>query len=238
MKVIYSGLEGSGKSLKIAQVIQKLVVRNSRWGKICGKERPIYSNMNFSDQFEDHARSIGVPIYHWQNLDELMKVSDADVIIDEVGNYFDSRMWADLSLDCRRWLTQGSKTGVEIYGTAQDFAQIDKSFRRLVNQLHHIRKIFGSRRPSATKPPIKNIWGLCMLFALDPQGYDEDNKQPLSKIPSGLLWIKKKDCDIFDTGQKIGRSAYPALRHEERFCQHHEKIGGDNSCRFCKVFHI
>jgi len=165
-------------------------------------------------------------------------MENCDVIIDEVGNYFDSRMWADLSLDVRKWLTQGSKCGIEIYGSAQDFAQVDKSFRRLVNALYDIRKLFGSRRPAATKPPVKRIWGLCLARELDPQGYDEDKKAfNGSFIPIPFL-IRRKDCEIFDTKQKIGRSEYPALRHEVRRCQHHEASGGDGSCTFCKVVHI
>lgn len=238
MKIIYSGLEGSGKSLKLARVVKNLVWRNHKWGKKIGIPRPIWSNMTFSNEFETYARDLGVPINYWQNLDELIKIEQADVIIDEVGNYFDSRMWADLSLDVRRWLTQGSKCGIEIYGSAQDFAQVDKAFRRLVNALFDIRKFVGSRRPSATKPPVKYIWGICLARELDPQGYDEDKKAfNGSFIPHPFL-IRRKDCEIFDTGQKIRRSEYPALRHEARYCQHHEKHGGNGTCRFCKVIHI
>lgn len=237
MKTIYTGLEGSGKSLKLAAVAIGLVRRNHKWHALTGISRPIFSNMTFSESFTSYALSENVPIKYWKNLDDLIAVRDADVLIDEVGNYFDSRLWADLSLDCRRWLTQGNKTGVEIYGTAQDFAQVDKSFRRLVNDLYEIRKLFGSRRPSATKPPVKRIWGVCSVMSLDPQGYDEEKKVKSSIIPSFFI-IKRTHCEIFDTTERIERSAYPALRHEERYCQFHEKLGGDGSCRFCKVVHI
>jgi len=238
MKVIYSGLEGSGKSLQLAKKTKELVKRNAAWGKEIGKPRPIASNMLFTDTFFEYARSQGVPIVYWKNLDDLIRLEQCDVIIDEVGNYFDSRMWQDLSLDVRKWLTQGSKCGIEIYGSAQDFAQVDKSFRRLVNALYDIRKAFGSRRPSATKPPVKRIWGVCLARELDPQGYDEDKKGfNGSFIPIPFL-IRKSDCEIFDTTQKIGRSEYPAMRHEARYCQHHEKMGGDGQCRFCKIVHI
>jgi len=238
MKVVYSGLEGSGKSLKLAKVIQHLVKRNSKWHKMTGIVRPILSNMFFSDEFEKYAKEMNVPIEYWVNLDDLIKRANVDVIIDEIGNYFDSRMWQDLSLDVRKWLTQGSKCGIEIYGSAQDFAQVDKSFRRLVNNLFDIRKLIGSPRPAATKPPVTKIWGVCAARALDPQGYDEDKKAFNGSFIPTFFLIRKRDCDIFDTGQKIGRSKYPALRHEERRCQHHKDMGGDGTCNFCKVFHI
>lgn len=238
MKIIYSGLEGSGKSLKLARVAQELVWRNHKWQKASGISRSIATNMLFSEKFLLNAKELNVPIINWQNLDDLIKLEQCDVIIDEVGNYFDSRMWADLSLDVRKWLTQGGKCGIEIYGSAQDFAQVDKAFRRLVNALFDIRKLFGSRRPSATKPPVKKIWGLCVARALDPQGYDEDKKAfNGSFIPHPFI-ITRKDCEVFDTTQKIGRSEYPAMRHEVRYCQLHPHSGGDGSCTFCKTVHI
>jgi len=187
----------------------------------------------------ENAKSKGVPITYWENLDDLIKLSDCDVIIDEVGNYFDARLWSDLSLDARRWLTQGSKCGIEIYGSAQDFAQVDKSFRRLVNELHDIRKLCGSGRPSPTKPPIKRIWGLCAVNTMDPREYDEENKSlQRNLIPSGFFAIRRRDCEVFDTRQKILRSKPLPFRHEARTCKHHPSQGGAGECHFCKVIHV
>jgi len=140
--------------------------------------------------------------------------------MDEVGNYFDSRMWSDLSLDIRRWLTQGAKSGIEIYGSAQDFAQVDKAFRRLVNHLFHITKMAGSARPSNTKPPVRYIWGICSIKELDPMGYDEDKSKfaPISIIPN-FFFIRRDVCEIFDTKQKILRSKPYPYKHIERECE-------------------
>jgi len=55
MKVIFSGLESSGKSLKLAMTVVDLVHRNAKWNKITGKSRPIVSNMRFSPHFFDWA---------------------------------------------------------------------------------------------------------------------------------------------------------------------------------------
>ncbi len=168
MKVIYSGLESSGKSLRLAMTCTKLVYRNSKWLQQSNKIRPIVSNLRFSDEFYKWSvDEMKVPIYYWDNLDDLVKHEQCDVIIDEVGNYFDSHLWQDLSLDVRKWLTQGAKCGIEIYGSAQDFAQVDKSFRRLTNHLFEIKKITGSPRPSATRPPVEKIWGICLSRELE-----------------------------------------------------------------------
>lgn len=220
-KVIFSGLESSGKSLKLAHVVSELVYRNSAWAKESGIIRPIASNMLFSEEFTRFAvKDKGVPLLYWENLDDLIKYENCDIIIDEVGNYFDSRMWTDLSLDVRRWLTQGAKSGIEIYGSAQDFGQVDKAFRRLVNSLVHITKLCGSRRPSATKPSVKFIWGICLMQDLDPRAYNEDDKKFASGslLPS-FFFIERKYCEIFDTGQKIKRSKLYPYKHQERECE-------------------
>jgi len=221
MKVIFSGLESSGKSLKLAMTVVSLVYRNSKWNKTTGKSRPIVSNMTFSPDFKEFAREQGVELRNWTDLEELVSLSEVDIICDEVGNYFDARMWADLSLDVRRWLTQGAKTGIEFYGGAQDFAQVDKAFRRLVQagDLVHIVKLCGSRRPSATKPPVGRIWGVCLTRPLDPTGYDEDKKKFAGSGIPNFFFIRKQFCEIFDTSQKIERSAPPTLKHIERHCE-------------------
>jgi len=245
MKVVFSGLEGSGKSLKLAMTVVEIVHRNIKWFKETGIARPIISNLKFSEEFQKYVIDNGLKIVYWEHLDELIKFTDCDVIIDELGNYFDARMWTDLSLDVRRWLTQGSKCGIEIYGSAQDFAQVDKSFRRLVNFLFEIRKLVGSRRPSATTPPVKKIWGICRKIEIDPRAYKEDDKKydDSSSIftflnPMNYFFIREKYCKIFDTGQKIVRGKFPPLRHETRYCEKHLKSDGDGSCDYCKELHI
>lgn len=233
MKVIYSGLESSGKSLQLAMKVEELVDRNARWNKITGASRPIVSNMQFSSTFELYAKKKNVVLKYWQNLDELVQIEGADIICDEVGNYFDSRLWADLSLDVRRWLTQGAKRGIEFYGAAQDFAQVDLSFRRLVQpgDLYLITKVIGSRRPTATKPPVKYVWGLCMVQSLNPQGYKEDKKKFESTGIPNFFFIRKEYCQIFNTQQKIVRSAPPPLHHLDRACER-------NDCSFHKIQHV
>jgi len=241
MKVIYSGLESSGKSLRLAMLCVDLVHRNAIWAKITGIPRPIWSNMRFTANFEEYARGYGIELHYWRNLDELVRLDEADIICDEVGNYFDSRGWENLSLDARRWLTQGAKTGIEFYGGAQDFAQVDIAFRRLVQDgdLKNIRKICGSRRPARTKPPVKRIWGICVMWDMDAQGYDEKNKSFASGwIPSSIFFIRKKYCRIFDTNQKIALGELPVLKHVVRFCEKCKEKGGDGTCTFCKVTHV
>lgn len=253
-KVIWSGQESQGKSLALAMEVGTIVHRNARWfkkqvadfdklgqpkfiakyGRMFPEARPIVSNIKFTNLFEEYVKTLGLPpIIYWESIDELTSFTQCDVIIDEVGNYFDSRLWAELSLDTRRWLSQGAKAGIEIYGAAQDFAQVDKSFRRLVNALFYVRKLCGSPRPSATRPPVKKIWGVCMVTELDPMGYDEDKKKMKSggiQIPS-FFWIERRYCEMYDTTQIIKKSKPPPLKHVEYTCE-------DPNCHFHKISHV
>lgn len=226
-KTIYTGLEGQGKSLKLAMKASDILDRNTKFKQTYDITRPIRSNLLFSKDFEAHAKYNGIPIDYWQNLSELTSFENCDVIIDEVATYFDSRLWASLSLDARRWLSQGNKRGIEIYGSSQDFAQVDKSFRRLVNELYEIQKVVGSGRPSATKPPITRIWGICLCWELDPRAYVEDEKKYLSSIPD-FFFIEEKYCKIFDTTQKVKLSTIEPYKHIVKTCE-------DPTCQYHRV---
>lgn len=218
-KTIYEGLESSGKSLRIAWEVENIVERNSEWNKITGLSRPIISNLKFSKDFENYAKNKGVKIIYWTKLEELLKFSDCDLIIDEVSIYFDNRSWALLSIDIRMWLRQGAKNGIEMYGTAQNFDQVDKSFRDLVDNLIEVRKIAGSRRPSPTKPPIKRVWGICWYRRKNARRYDsEKGKFEGMGIP-WFFFIMERHCNMYDTKQLIAKTPPPPMRHIERKCE-------------------
>jgi len=218
-KIIFSGLEDSGKSLRLATYAGKILERNAAWLKITGRARPIRTNLEFSAGFLEYAASLGIPVVMWKDLEELPAFTECDLIMDEVGAYFDSRTFKDLPLEIRLWLAQASKLGVDIYGSAQDFAQVDISFRRLTTELYHITKLAGSPRPSATRPPVRRIWGVCMVKPLDPVGYDEQTRKfnNAGVFPS-FFAIKASTCAIFDTQKRIAKSDPPPYKHVERRC--------------------
>jgi len=234
-KVVYTGAEDSGKSYMLAWQAGKLVERNARWLKITGNERPVASNLQFMPWFEEFATTQGVPIKYWKDLEELPSMDGCDLIVDEIGTYFDSRTFKDLPLDVRLWTAQASKLGTDIYASAQDFAQVDVSFRRLVrgptNGLYKITKLVGSDRPHRTKPPVKRIWGVCIMQELDPMKLDEEKNQFASAgMPMPFL-LRKKICNIFDTSKRIATSAATPYKHVVRHC-------GLPGCNYMHIQHV
>jgi len=221
-KTIFSGAEDSGKSYMLAETCMKLADRNAAWLKLTGIPRPIVSNLRFSPWFVEELESMGIPIRYWQDLEELEDLKECDLIIDEVGTYFDSRGFKDLPLSIRLWLAQASKMGCDIYGSAQDFAQVDVSFRRLVAStgggLFHITKLIGSDRPAATKPPVKRIWGVCTMRELDPVAYDEESKKFSGSAWPKIFFLRAAVCRVFDTTARIPKSSPPPYKHIARRC--------------------
>jgi len=244
MIVIFTGLPGSGKSYKLGKTVVEILYRNRQafikaqdryWSpdnnKLAIKEpirRFVYTNLQMQPavlaEFSGYIRT-------WTELRQLTPLRDCDVIIDEVATYFDARLWETLSLEMRRWLAQHRKFGIEIYGTSQDFAQVDKAFRRLTSDLLYLTKLAGSRDISATKPPPKFIWGVSLVRELDPTVYDEQkSKFGASGLPK-LMWISRKGTEIFDTRAEVKLSSALPLKHIDKECENPD-------CSFRKTVHV
>jgi len=226
-KRVFVGLEGSGKSLMLAQHSVRLVYRNAYWNNITGLSRPIVSNLPYSEWFYNFAASKNVEVRSWKHIYELELMTECDLFIDEMATYFDSRLYAELPLSTRLWLSQAEKLGVDIYGGAQDWGQVDKSVRRLCKQVVEVKKIIGSRRPMKTAPPVKGVWGLCLTWNLDPRSFDgEQVEMKSTNLFPGFFFISKKDTKVFDTNVRVALSEPPPLRKITRHWYDEEgKIG-------------
>jgi len=223
MKVVYTGIESSGKSLMLAKKAKELVVRNAKWNGITGESRNILSNIKFSSEFENYARELGVIIEYYDNISDIIYRKEVDVFIDELIKYFDARNWLNLTLDAKHWITQGAKSGVHVYGSAQDFSQVEKQFRLLCNEVYVIKKIIGSRRPMKTSPAVKRVWGLCSVRQVDPRSFKGDNVTMDSLSLPSFFFIEKADTDIFDTNATVTPSDLPPIKKYRREVLHIEK---------------
>jgi len=241
MIVVFTGLPGAGKSLKLADTLLNVLARNRKIfrknvklykeGKIdtVPPRRVLWTNLKFAQKVYDEFPNY---IQDWNDLRQLTPLRDVDVAIDEVATYFDARLWETLSLEMRRWLAQHRKFGIEIYCTSQDFAQIDKSFRRLTSNLFLLRKLFGSGDVSPTRPAPKRIWGFVVVKELDPTTYDEQKSKFASAgaFPT-FMWITRAMTEVFDTRAEVRLSKALPLHHIEKECE-------DPNCSFHKVVHV
>lgn len=245
MIVVFTGLPGSGKSLKLADTLVELLYRNRKTfekqtrlfkeGKthVYPRRRVLWTNLKFTEKVEDEF-GVGSDGYinYWVDLKQLTPLRDVDIAIDEIATYFDARLWETLSLEMRRFLAQHRKFGVEIYGTAQDFAQTDKAFRRLTSHLFLLKKLIGSGDLSPTRPAPKYIWGVVVVRELDPTTYDEQKSKFAGHgvFPSFML-ITRAATEIFDTRAEVKMSQTLPLKHLEKACE----LPG---CTFHKTVHV
>jgi len=246
MIVVFTGLPGSGKSLKLADTLVNLLYRNRKAyerhykafseGKthVFPMRRQLWTNLKFTPMVEEEF-GVGKAdsyIHYWTDLRQLIPLRDVDIAIDEIATYFDARLWETLSLEMRRFLAQHRKFGVEIYGTAQDFAQTDKAFRRLTSHLFLLRKLIGSADISPTRPAPRWIWGFVVVRELDPTTYDEQKSKfaGTSHFPSFMM-ITRKATEIFDTRAEVKMSQTLPLKHLEKACEL-------PNCSFHKTVHV
>jgi len=223
MIVVWQGKPGSGKSLSMSRTLIELLYRNRKYEKHTGKKRLVYHNLMLSDALNEEFADI---LRTWDSPDQLSGLRNVDVFWDEIATHLDATQWANMSLELKRWLQQHRKFGIEIYGTCQDFAQIDISFRRLTSNLLDLKKYIGSRDISATKPPPKFIWGLIGEWDMTEDIVTQKMKRegwPRFK------WLTRKDVEIYDTTAEVPVGKQPALRHSERRCLH---------CNHVKISHL
>lgn len=225
MITIATGIPGSGKSLWTADTFLWLLRRNIRWHKKSGIIRKVFSNLKLSADLEKEYAGF---FEYWDDPSILVKIYDADIVWDEVATHLDSTQWANLPLEIKRFMQQHRKRGIDIFGNTQDFAMIDISMRRLVSDVIILKKVFGSRDPSPTRPPVKYIWGLVISKSVDPATFEKPEKRF-----SGWGWflIRKKLVQAFDTRQEIKMGVYPPLKHVDRVCVRPE-------CDFKKTIHL
>lgn len=217
-KVIFTGSEGSGKSLEMSRVAQWIRERNAKFRSRGLPQRPIVTNMKFSDDFMQKAEDSKVPVYTYATLEELLQYDHCDVFMDEISKYYDSHRWQDLSTEALTWITQGGKQGIKLYASCQDFSQVAKSFRTLNPRVFSVDKIAGSRRPDPTFPPIRVVWGFYALWRVDPKSFKGDDVTMDTIGWPVIRRITKKDCAVFDTAQRIIRPQAMPLEHIARYC--------------------
>lgn len=228
MIVIFSGLPGSGKSYKLGRTAIDVLYRNVLFHKRYGKKRMLWTNLKLSAEVEHEFAGY---FEYWTDLKQVSVLRDCDVLIDEVATYFDARLWETLSLEMRRWLAQHRKFGIDIYGTTQDFAQVDKAFRRLTSDLLYLSKLIGSRDISSTKPPPKIIWGISLIRHLDPTKYDEEKSKFASSGLPNFMVISRAGTSVFDTRAEVHLSAALPMKHIQKVCELPE-------CSSTKLIHV
>lgn len=217
MKIGYTGLESSGKSLMLSIKADEVLHRNKKWAKkreLAGlppSPRIMAFDSPMSKEFVEEIEAYGCKYIQFRNLDEILGLSQADVFINEIIKYFPASGSNPLTSEQMDFLTQGAKNGVFMYFASQDFSQAHKQFRLLVNEVYIITKIMGSPRPIESGPPVNRIWGICMVRSVNPRSFKGDSTSMEETGFPSFFFISKKDTDRFDTLFKVPLSLLPPI---------------------------
>jgi len=220
---IWEGNTGQGKSYMTAIDTLMLLHRNKKWfdkGKTKIR-RMVATNMAVSKKIHEKYKDY---LVYWEELEQLVELRQCDVIFDDMATYLDSQRWIDTPMSVKRWLRLHEHYGCDIYGNAQDFLTIDPSVRRLTGTVERVTKVLGSRRPSATKPEVKMIWGILFIREVAREEMDKDDIKRTYKGFPRIEFLFRRNCEVFDTTQDMQMSEYPPLHHIERKCLTCSKI--------------
>jgi len=210
MKEIWTGQESAGKSLALSRKAKEVFERNKRWLKKTGYPSLMAFNFSVSTAFEKEIKESGLKFLRFKNLTEILELDEADIFMDEVLRFFPQKGSNPLSDEQIGFITQGAKNGIHIFGASQDFSQVHKQFRLLVNKVHVVTKIIGSPRPMKRAPAVKHIWGLIASRDVAPSSFKGDSAtmESIDIIPE-FFFIERDDCLRFNTNEKIKISTLP-----------------------------
>jgi len=205
---IIEGSPGQGKSLYTARITRQLLKRNEKWFKKSGIIRKVSTNMKLAPEIE---KQYGQFLQYWQNTDEICGMRDTDLIWDEIATELDSRNFANLSEELKRFLSQYRKRGVDIYANTQDFSMIDARARLMVTRVATLTKLFGSPDPSPTKPQVNNVYGVVMIRDVINFKEDKPEFKKYGLIPT-FFFIDQEDIEMYDTTQDIEAGELPVRK--------------------------
>jgi len=212
--ICYTGLPGSGKTTAIAKTALQCLKRDEKIYKKTGKIRKLYTNIKFSREIETLYAEY---IEYFNDIYKMPEWKQCDIFIDELSTYFDAHEWEALPKQIKRYLKLHRHYNVMIYGVAQDFLTIDKSFRRLTAELINVQRLIGSKEPSPYDPPAKYPFLISLNRTVDIKFW-EFEKEMYQYISSEYEIYTKSDFSIFDTTQELPDQPPPPLKKEIRIC--------------------
>jgi len=141
MITVITGLTGSGKTL----LMTKLLYKEWKLGATVHVNFPV----SFNEQNEDIRR--------WHNLDELYRLNNGVIGIDEGQKLFDARRWGSLPISFAEKIAQHRKHHLDIYTTTQDIGHIDLRVRSNIHELFNCQSLLRIPRDERSHPIIQII---------------------------------------------------------------------------------
>jgi hypothetical protein len=141
MILLWDGLTGSGKTYHMTKLLYREWLRGATlW-------------VNFPLTFSKSNERI----FRFHQLDELYRLENGIIAIDEGQKLFEARRWSSLPLNFVEKISQHRKHHLDIYTTTQDLSFVDVRVRKNVHELYRCRSILRLPRNERSYPVIQLI---------------------------------------------------------------------------------
>lgn len=173
---LFTGKPGEGKTLIMTQKAYKEAK----------KGRQIYSNYKLEFDKEEN-----INVKYYKEIEELVDVKEALILMDEAQIYINSRNWEKLPLEFQYKLQLHRHDGLDIWGTAQHISRVDIVCRQLIHNYYKCKKMF-------------DLGGM-IYFLLIRLDEDQINKEmdKIRILGRELVIFNKKNPPLYDTYGKI-----------------------------------
>jgi len=196
MNTGWIGAKGNGKSYMMAKELIRILNRNRYWHEHDGLPlRKVPVMFGLADWFKEEWSEY---LLQWSEIQELPRFKECDVFADDITTRLDQTQWRLLGMDVKEWLRANERHGCDFYFNAQNFAEVEITFRRLTDRIFFCSKGMGSRRPSATKPKVNFIWGWINTLEIPEDEFRKEGWTQRGLSGGKMHWLRKKYTEIYD----------------------------------------
>lgn len=169
----YVGKPGKGKTYALVRLAYKAIKRG----------RNVHSNFFIDFRRMGIKKGYG-SVYFWKDIQELVKIREGEILMDEAQIYINSRDYWNLPKQFQYKIQQHRKHGVNLHLAVQNISRIDKVARELVNSVFQMRR----------------IGRIFIASEYDVEDIDKVKKDLYSR---SIFLLSKKLASCYDTLQEI-----------------------------------
>jgi Zonular occludens toxin (Zot) len=227
---LYEAKPGQGKSVYATyRILNALRKKNI---KVC-TNMDVIVPQKYSTRFTRVNDWTDIKKEIYKHMDGLGRKHGAEgtliLVLDELSILLDAQSWESLPNEVKFILRQHRKFGVNVYGFSQSVKDINAVYRRLVQHLFTIKKIFVWR----WKWPV----GLFFIREWDSDDVDKDkverNPLPLMSMPFEFCLVDPWVFKAMDSWAlfELRNKGLRVMEHVTHVCE-------DKDCKHTKIVHV
>jgi len=220
MNIGWGGPQESGKSYMMARELDLVLRRNVA---VYEKYKlPIRKCAVMWGIRPEYLEQWGDFITQFHDIEEVTKFTETDVFVDDITTQFDQQNWRTTSMGLKSWLRADSRRGCNFYFNAQNFAEVDISFRRQTHAFYLCEKIYGPGRPTQTLPRAadwKYWFTFIRVYNVPEIEFRKDGWHQIAEGRGKTRRVKKRYYDIYDHTVVLPTSELAPLRHRRQYCE-------------------